>query len=157
MRRVVALIISTAIFLFLYSLSIWAALRRDASERSRDLVAVSAPAVFVLGSSGRQQSDRVLVFPSCGVRARVVFPAVWSTDFTRCGWIGRAAIAMLPVLVVAKWAVDSRIRAPQIEWSRHFVEELRRVVPENEPVFQIDASGWVGWFSSRHIVNGDAW
>jgi len=28
-------------------------------------------------------------------------------------------------------------------------------VPEDEPVFQIDASGWVGWFSMRRVVNGD--
>ena len=148
-------LISTAIFLFLYSLSIWAALRRDVSERSRDLVAVSAPAVFVLVHlAGNNQIAYWYFLPAAYVHVWY-FLRSGPPASHRAGWIGRAAIAMLPVLVVAKWAVDSRIRAPQIEWSRHFVEELRRVVPEHEPVFQIDASGWVGWFSSRHIVNGD--
>jgi len=39
---------STAIFVFLFALSIWAAIRRDPCNRRRDLVALSAPAAFVI-------------------------------------------------------------------------------------------------------------
>lgn len=36
-----------------------------------------------------------------------------------------------------------------------FIEEIKRNVPENEPVFQYDASGFTGYFSERKIINGD--
>lgn len=148
-------LISTAIFLFLLALATWAAMRRGVSERTRDLVALSAPALFVLMHlAGNNQIAYWYFLPAAYVHVWY-FLRFGPPATSRAGWPGRAAIAMLPLLVVAKWAVDSRIRGPQIEWSRHFVEELKRVVPEDEPVFQIDASGWVGWFSGRHVVNGD--
>ena len=50
---------------------------------------------------------------------------------------------------------DGHVRGPQIRWARQFVGEVRRRVPRDEPIFQMDASGWVGWFSERHVVNGD--
>ena len=74
---------------------------------------------------------------------------------SRWGWAGRAAIFLLSVLFLFKWVVDSRIRDPQIQWAREFVEEVKLKVPTNEPIYQIDASGWVGWFSERKVVNGD--
>lgn len=148
-------LISTAIFLFLFALSIWAALRPGVSERARDLVALSAPAVFVLVHlAGNNQIAYWYFLPAAYIHVWY-FLRFGPPASSRAGWLGRAAIAMLPLLVAVKWAVDSRIRGPQIEWSRQFVEELKRVVPENEPVFQIDASGWVGWFSNRHVINGD--
>ena len=148
-------LISTAIFLFLFALSIWAAIRRGVSDRARDLVALSAPAVFVLVHLAVNNQIAYWYFLPAAYVHVWYFLRFGPPASSRAGWSGRAAIAMLPLLFVAKWAVDTRIRGPQIEWSRQFIEELKRVVPENEPVFQIDASGWVGWFSSRHVINGD--
>ena len=147
---------STAIFVFLFALAIWAVFsKRGTSGRARDLVALSAPAVFVVVHLAANNQIAYWYFlPAAYIHVWYFLqfgPPVSSRD----GLIGRAAIALLPLLFVAKWAVDSRIRADQIAWSRQFVHELQRVVPEGEPVFQIDASGWVGWFSARHVVDGD--
>jgi len=57
-------------------------------------------------------------------------------------------------MVVDK-AVPIHDIAPEIQWSRQFVQEVKREVPPGEPVYQIDASGWVGWFSERNVVDGD--
>jgi hypothetical protein len=148
-------LISTAIFLCFFMLSIGAAMRRGASDRVRDLTALSAPALFVLMHLAANNQIAYWYFlPAVYVHAWY-FLRFGPPASSGAGWLGRAAIAMLPLLFAAKWAVDTRIRGPQIEWSRQFIDELKRVVPENEPVFQIDASGWVGWFSSRQVVNGD--
>ena len=148
-------LISTAIFVFLFALSIWAAMRRGVSDRARDLVALSAPALFVLVHLAVNNQIAYWYFLPAAYVHVWYFLRFGPPAASRAGWPGRAAIAMLPVLFVAKWAVDTRVRGPQIAWSRQFIEELKRVVPENEPIFQIDASGWVGWFSSRHVINGD--
>jgi len=146
---------STAIFLSLFGLAIWVAVKRDASDRARDLVALSAPAAFVIVHLVANNQIAYWYFlPAAYVHAWY-FLQFGPAASSRGGLMGRAAIALLPLLFVAKWAVDSRIRAEQIEWSRQFVHELRRVVPEDERVFQIDASGWVGWFSGRRVIDGD--
>jgi len=43
----------------------------------------------------------------------------------------------------------------EIAENLEFIENLDRYVPHNEPIFQIDGSGYVGFFSPRPIVNGD--
>jgi len=148
-------LVSTAIFLFLFALAIWAAVRRGARDRARDLVALSAPAAFVIVHLAANNQIVYWYFLPAAFIHVWYFLHFGPPASSRAGWTGRAAIALLPLLFVAKWAVDSRIRGPQIEWSRQFVRELQRVVPEDEPVFQIDASGWVGWFSRRRVVDGD--
>lgn len=146
---------STAIFLFLFALAIWAVFRRGPSGRARDLVALSAPAVFVVVHLAANNQIAYWYFLPAAYIHAWYFLWCGPVASSRDGWMGRAAIALLPMLFVAKWAIDSRIRAEQIAWSRQFVHELQRVVPENEPVFQIDATGWVGWFSRRRVIDGD--
>ena len=36
-----------------------------------------------------------------------------------------------------------------------FVEEVRKSVPEDNLIFQVDGSGYVGFFSERKVINGD--
>ncbi|NQT36346.1 MAG: hypothetical protein HQ581_02590, partial [Planctomycetes bacterium] len=36
-----------------------------------------------------------------------------------------------------------------------FLAEVRRLVPEGEPIYQVDGSGFPGFFADRPIVNGD--
>ena len=36
-----------------------------------------------------------------------------------------------------------------------FLAEVRSEVPRDEPIFQVDGSGYTGYFSGRRIVNGD--
>jgi hypothetical protein len=146
---------STAIFLFLFALAIWAAVRRGASAKARDVVALSAPAAFVIAHLAANNQIAYWYFLPAAYIHVWYFLQFGPRPSSRAGSMGRAAIAVLPLLFVAKWAVDSRIRGPQIEWSRQFVGQVQRVVPENEPVFQIDASGWVSWFSMRRVIDGD--
>ncbi len=69
--------------------------------------------------------------------------------------LAHAVFAAAVVAFAAKSAVDSVIRREQIRWSAEFVERVRAVVGPETPVFQIDASGYVGWWSQLPIVNGD--
>jgi len=148
-------LISIAVFGVFFALALWAAVRRGGFEVTRDLVALSAPAAFVIFHLvANSQVSYWYFLPALYVHVWY-FLRFGPRASIRAGWIGRAAIALLPLLVAAKWAVDSRIRAQQIDWSRQFVQQVQRVVPEDEPIFEIDASGWVGWFSQRHVVNGD--
>ncbi len=41
------------------------------------------------------------------------------------------------------------------KYTKQFISFVKEIVPENEPIYQIDASGIVGYFSGRKIVNGD--
>ena len=36
-----------------------------------------------------------------------------------------------------------------------FLEEVRKSVPEDNLIFQVDGSGYVGFFSERKVINGD--
>src|SRR4029079_11832664 len=71
------------------------------------------------------------------------------------GGAGRAALALVPLLFLGKWAVDSVIRADEMAWARTFVQEIKLRVPESEPIYQVDAPGWFGWFSGRHVIAAD--
>lgn len=148
-------LISTLICVCLFALAIWTAIPRDRRHRARDLVALSAPAAFLLVHLAVNNQIAYWYFLPAAYVHVWYFLRFRPRPSTVFATMGRAAIASLPLLFVVKWVVDSRIRSEQIEWSRQFVGELQRVVPEGEPVFQVDASGWVGWFSSRHVIDGD--
>jgi len=36
-----------------------------------------------------------------------------------------------------------------------FLDDVRRIVPPGEPIFQVDGAGYTGFFAGRPIVNGD--
>ena len=42
-----------------------------------------------------------------------------------------------------------------IAWEKQFILELQQTVPPESPIYQIDGAGWTGYFSQRHIINGD--
>ena len=73
----------------------------------------------------------------------------WAGRLLRVGWIVLAAGLM------AKYAADSHLRGDEIAHARSFVCELREAVPEDELIFQIDGTGYVGFMSGRRVVNGD--
>ena len=42
-----------------------------------------------------------------------------------------------------------------ISWEKTFICKLKEKVPFKSRIYQIDGSGWTGYFSERHIFNGD--
>ena len=41
------------------------------------------------------------------------------------------------------------------EDSREFCEKVRNIVPHDEKIYQIMSSGYTGFFTGRHVINGD--
>ncbi len=39
--------------------------------------------------------------------------------------------------------------------ARQFAAEVETRVPADEPIYQIDGSGFIAWYSQRHVINGD--
>ncbi len=148
-------LISIAVFFVLWMMASAAALFREKSERLRHMTVLAAPAVFVLFHLIANNVINYWYFVPAAYVHVWYFLRFGPRFQSRWGWAGRAAIFLLSVLFLFKWVVDSRIRDPQIQWAREFVEEVKLKVPTNEPIYQIDASGWVGWFSERKVVNGD--
>ena len=143
------------LFVLLWGLAILAVLPRPKPERARHLAVLAAPAVFVLFHLAANNTINYWYFVPAAYLHAWYFLRFGPEASTRLGWAGRAAIAAVPLLFIAKWAIDGRIRDREIRWARQFVGEVRRRVPPDEPIFQMDASGWVGWFSVRQVVNGD--
>jgi hypothetical protein len=148
-------LISVVIFAAFWGLASGAALRRPRAERARHLVVLLAPALFVLFHLAANGTISYWYFVPAVLPHAAYFLRWGPARRSSFGLAGRAVILAVVLLFAAKWAVDTRVRAPQIENSRRFVEEVSRRVPFGEPIYQIDASGWVGWFSGRKVVNGD--
>jgi hypothetical protein len=64
------------------------------------------------------------------------------------GWIGLAAFLFIEVRAGMRYANETQA-------IRDFLTDVRRIVPEGEPIYQVDGSGYIGFFSERPIVNGD--
>jgi hypothetical protein len=147
--------LSLMVFALLWGLAIAAATRQPRRQRSCALVVLAAPAVFVLFHLVANVVINYWYFVPAAYLHVWYFLRYTPHRDRGLGPVGRGAMAMVLLLFLAKWVVDTGIRARQHEWARTFVEELKQRVPPNEPIFQIDASGWVGWFSARAVINGD--
>jgi hypothetical protein len=148
-------LLSIAIFVVFWGLATAAALRRPGAERARHIVVLLAPALFVLFHLLANGTISYWYFVPA-VLPHAAYFLRWGPDIRNpLGLAGRAALLAIVLLFVAKWVVDTRVRAPQIANSERFVAEVRAIVPPGEAVYQIDASGWVGWFSGLPVVNGD--
>ena len=64
--------------------------------------------------------------------------------------VGAAAIAF--VAIEAANSVRYRGESRRV---RDFIEEVRRLVPATEPIYQVDGAGYTGFFTERRVVNGD--
>jgi hypothetical protein len=146
---------SIVIFAVLWAFATAAALRRAPAERARHVVVLCAPALFVLFHLMANGTISYWYFVPA-VLPHAVYILRWGPPARApLGWAGRAAILAVVLMFAAKWGVDARVRAAQIANSERFVDRVRSLVPPGEPVYQIDASGWVGWFSGLPVVNGD--
>jgi hypothetical protein len=72
--------------------------------------------------------------------------------FARAGlavaWLGLVAFVVYEIAVIPRFREEARA----IE---DFVKDVQRIVPPGSPIYQIDGSGYIGFFSERPIVNGD--
>ena len=147
--------LSLAVFALFCGLALAAAMRQPPRQRRRALVVLAAPTTFLLFHLVAN------VYINYWYFVPTAYLHVWYfLEFTpdrrrRLRRVGVGAIAAVALLFLGKWAVDTQIRARQQVWARAFVEELRQRVPPDAPIFQIDASGWIGWFSERAVINGD--
>jgi hypothetical protein len=64
------------------------------------------------------------------------------------GWLGLAAFAAGEVRAGVRYMEEVRA-------IRDFVRALQAIVPPGEPIYQVDGSGYIGFFSERPVVNGD--
>lgn len=64
------------------------------------------------------------------------------------------AVALL-VGLVGKYAVDSHLRSREIAHSSRFVTEVKRLISPETLIFQIDGTGFIGYFTERSVINGD--
>jgi hypothetical protein len=149
-------IMSTGVFIVLWGMASWTAMRRPHSERPRHLVAIAAPGLFLLFHLAFNN------FVSSWYYVPAAYVHVWYVFRFGPGVRRRAGMIVLMVLVAlipgvfaAKWTIGGKAREPQIEWTRTFAAEVARIVPPDEPIYQFDAAGWMGWYTGRRIVNGD--
>jgi hypothetical protein len=71
------------------------------------------------------------------------------------GLIKRLAVAAVALLWLAyPLAINLRFKADQSA-AAGFVADLQKHVPQGEPIFQFDGSGYVGYFAQRNVIDGD--
>jgi hypothetical protein len=147
--------LSLGLFALFWGLALATAMQQPPRQRSRAFVVLAAPAAFLIFHLVAN------VYINYWYFAPPAYLHVWyflryTPDRRRQLYrVGVGAIAAVSLLFLVKWAVDTKIRGQQQEWARAFVEELQQRVPPDERIFQIDASGWIGWFSGRAVINGD--
>lgn len=71
------------------------------------------------------------------------------------GRLTSLAIAALLALFLADKLLDVQRHRSVVQGARGFVAALAGVVPPGERIYQVDGSGFVGFFSGRHVINGD--
>jgi hypothetical protein len=69
-------------------------------------------------------------------------------------WTVLAIPALLAVFLVDK-LLDVQRHRPVVRGARDFVTKLAEVVPPDGRIYQVDGAGFVGFFSGRHVINGD--
>jgi len=148
-------IVPLVVFVALWALASFTASQRPTPERNRHLAVLASPAAFVLLHLVANTAINYWYFVPAAFVHAWYFLRFGPEPNALPGWAGRLAIGTVTLLFIAKWAYDTRAQGPEIRWARQFVAEVQRRVPANEPIFQIDGSGWVGWFSGRRVVNGD--
>ena len=67
---------------------------------------------------------------------------------------GAFSIGLCIAYLVGNFLYQQQYRNDQIN-SAFFAKNLKTLVAEAEPVFQIDGSGFTGFFSERQLINGD--
>lgn len=144
-----------AVAVVLTLLAVWAVFdNRRAIRPQAALLALAGPVTFTLA--------HVLLNPD--LREWYLEPLIFSASavviFAGARW-PRAALLALVVLLAARevrsawlfYADDAaQQRTARIEL---FLAEVRETVPPEAPIFMVDGSGYPGFFSGRHIVNGD--
>ena len=141
-----------AVLLLLGLAAAWAARRRGRGLNV--LCVIAGPAVFVLVHVAANPILRNWYFsPAFFVLALVLIRCEAKT-------VRFAFLTLVCVLAVREtrngyyfFADDATTQ--RAEKAARFLGEVRSIVPEDEPIFQIDGCGYTGFFSRRRIVNGD--
>lgn len=85
---------------------------------------------------------------------------VWARDADRSRKVISPRVGLgvagFAVLAFAALEVANSVRyREETGRVRAFIDEVRALVPPDEPIFQVDGTGYTGYFSQRRIINGD--
>lgn len=144
-----------AVFVVLLALGLAAALAARRQGRSLRILAVLAgPAVFVLVHLAANPIMRTWYFSP----ALFVFALVLIRSPERM--VRVAFLVLVCALAVretrhACYFVRDDAATLRAEKTALFLADVRRIVPQQEPIYQIDGCGYTGFFSGRSVVNGD--
>jgi len=138
-----------AVFIVLSCLVLWGACK----ERKYSFLCVALAAIgYVLLHMFTNQGMKVWYFmPSTFIIAVVIFhlPSLYK----------RICYVMFVVIMTyftAGYVYYHSVRLKDgIEWQRKFIQLVKENVRPGERIFQIDASGWTGYFCERNVINGD--
>jgi len=143
------------VFFVLLCLSVaGAATARHRPERIRALLLIAGPALFVVFH----------ILMNAGLRDWYLSPALFlfALVLLRCGGKAprRAFLLVVCMLVLREtraayffYADDAAtLRTERVHL---FLDQVRNIVPEDEAIYQVDGSGFTGFFARRKIVNGD--
>ena len=64
-------------------------------------------------------------------------------------------MVMIMISFFALYISKSKYYSHDNEYTWQFISQVRKKVPEDEKIFQVDASGITGYFTRRTIINGD--
>src|SRR5262249_36425289 len=75
-------------------------------------------------------------------------------EMRRLGLIKVYCLALCVVVGIDIVTVSQRYRGGR-QHTRYLVDYVNRVVPSSEKIYQEDLSGFVGFWSRPHVINGD--
>ena len=138
-----------AVFFVMFCLALWGAYKE---KKYGYLCVVSAASLFVFVHMFTNQGIRTWYFmPSLSLITVVIFQL--SSRYKSAAYaLFFIAMAYLTVNHVYYHLVQFK---DNLGWQREFIQLVKYNVRPGERIFQIDASGWTGFFSERNVINGD--
>jgi hypothetical protein len=124
----------------------------DLERRRTHLLIVLGVAAFAAAHLLASPLARSWYFlPVMLVAADIVF----RVDHRRSTLVLKTAIVVLAALFVGQKGIYFVRYSAEMENSKRFVARVGAIVPAGELIYQVDGSGYVGYFSERRVVNGD--
>jgi hypothetical protein len=144
-----------AVFVVLLVLALaaaWALRRRG--EGLKILCVIAGPAAFVLVHMAANPIMRTWYFsPAMFVFALVLIRC--EARVVRIAFLVFVCILAVRETRNAYFFFRDEVATSRTEQTARFLKEVRDIVPEDELIYQVDGSGYTGFFSGRRVVNGD--
>jgi hypothetical protein len=134
-----------------FVLAVWVWLT---SGRGRDaVIGIVAPTLFIAGHTALNAD--VKSWYTVPILQCYVFIAFTLATTAWARWIPRAAFAAFCVYYVSSRFYLLNLNREVASATVAFVNDLKGLVPSEQPVFHVDGGGYVGFMAERHVINGD--